>query len=71
MEALRWYARTARLSAEYRNRTLLSDTADLLGEERARRLGRRLRLRRAASPLADPAIAAYLSEAQQWLDQLA
>jgi glycosyltransferase involved in cell wall biosynthesis len=71
VEALRWYARTARLSAEYRNRTLLSDTADLLGEERARRLGRRLRLRRAASPLADPAIAAYLSEAQQWLDQLA
>jgi glycosyltransferase involved in cell wall biosynthesis len=70
MEALRWYARTARLSAEYRNRTLLSDTADLLGDERARRLGRRLRLPRAASPQADPAIAAYMSEAQQWLDQL-
>src|SRR5918995_900864 len=46
VEALRWYARTARLSAEYRNRTLLSDATELLGETRVR-LIRRL-LRRAA-----------------------
>lgn len=70
-EALRWYARTARLSAEYRGRTLLSDTTDLLGDGRARRIGRRLHLPRAASAPADPALAAYLSEAQQWLDKLA
>ena len=67
-EALRWYARTARLSAEYRSRTLLSDIADLLGEERARRIGRRLR--RAAPAAVDPALTAYLSEAQVWLDRL-
>ena len=69
LEALRWYARTARLSAEYRSRTLLSDTADLFGEGRARRVGRRLRLSGVASAPADPALATYLSEAQQWLDE--
>lgn len=69
LEALRWYARTARLSAEYRSRTLLSDTTDLFGEGRARRIGRRLRLSGVASAPADPALAAYLSEAQQWLDE--
>jgi glycosyltransferase involved in cell wall biosynthesis len=70
-EALRWFARTARLSAEYRSSLLLSDAAELLGETRTRHIGRRLRLRAAAPAPADPAVAAYLSEAQQWLDRLA
>jgi hypothetical protein len=64
-EALRWFARTARLSAEYRRSMLRSDVAELLGETRVRRW-----LRRAAAPR-DPALAAYLSEAQVWIDRLA
>src|SRR5918994_5076163 len=47
-EALRWYARTARLSAEYRRDLLLSDATELLGEARVRLIRRRLR--RAAAP---------------------
>jgi hypothetical protein len=69
VEALRWYARTARLSAEYRNRTLLSDATELLGETRVW-LIRRL-LRRAAEAPRDPVLAVYLSEAQVWIDRLA
>jgi len=68
-EALRWYARTARLSAEYRRDQLLPDATELLGV-RARLLGRRLRLPRPARAFADPAVAAYLAEAQEWLDRL-
>jgi glycosyltransferase involved in cell wall biosynthesis len=68
-EALHWYVRTARLSAEYRCDGLLRDTAELLGGARAQRMARRLRL---VTPAAtDPAVTAYLSEAQQWLDRLA
>jgi hypothetical protein len=44
---------------------LRSDVAELLGETRVRRW-----LRRAAAPR-DPALAAYLSEAQVWIDRLA
>ena len=68
-EALRWYARTARLSAEYRRDGLLSDSAELLGGARAEFIARRLRLPTPAQP--DPAVTAYLSEAQRWLDELA
>jgi glycosyltransferase involved in cell wall biosynthesis len=69
-EAMRWYARTAHLSAEYRRGGLLSDAADLLGSARAQLIARRLRLPHAAPAPADPAVTAYLSEAQQWLDLL-
>jgi glycosyltransferase involved in cell wall biosynthesis len=67
-EALRWYARTARLSAEYRHDGLLFDAAELLGTGRARLITRRLHLPASAQP--DAAVSAYLSEAQRWLDQL-
>ena len=69
-EAIRWYARTAARSAEYARAGLLTDTAELLGE-RTRRIGRRLRppgRDPAAAP--DPALKAYLAEAQEWLDRL-
>jgi glycosyltransferase involved in cell wall biosynthesis len=69
-EAMRWYAHTAHLSAEYRRGGLLSDAADLLGSARAQLIARRLRLAHAAPAPADPAVTAYLSEAQQWLDLL-
>jgi glycosyltransferase involved in cell wall biosynthesis len=69
-EAMRWYVRTARLSAGYRRGDLLSDAADLLGSGRAAPIARRLRPPH-TPPTADPAVAAYLSEAQQWLDRLA
>ena len=68
-EALRWYARTARLSAEYWHDGLLFDAAELLGTGRARLMARRLRL--LAPAQRDPAVSAYLSEAQRWLDELA
>jgi glycosyltransferase involved in cell wall biosynthesis len=67
-EALRWYARTARLSADYRRSVLRSDAAELLGA-RAQLIGRRLWPTTSLPP--DPAIVAYLSEAQRWLDLLA
>src|SRR5918994_5203734 len=68
-EALHWYARTARLSAEYRRDGLLSDTAELLGGARAQLVARRLGL---VTPVqTDPTVAAYLSEAQRWLDEQA
>jgi glycosyltransferase involved in cell wall biosynthesis len=68
-EALRWFARTARLSAEYRRSMLRSDVAELLGETRVPLIRRWLR--RAAAAPRDPALAAYLSEAQVWIDRLA
>jgi glycosyltransferase involved in cell wall biosynthesis len=68
-EALRWYARTARLSAEYWHDGLLFDAAELLGTGRARLMARRLRL--LAPAQRDAAVSAYLSEAQRWLDELA
>ena len=70
-EAMRWYVRTARLSAGYRRGDLLSDAADLLGGVRAEPIARRLRPPHTTATAADPAVAAYLSEAQQWLDRLA
>jgi glycosyltransferase involved in cell wall biosynthesis len=70
-EAMRWYVRTARLSAAYRRGDLLSDAADLLRSARAQRVARRLRPPHTTPAAADPAVAAYLSEAQQWLDPLA
>lgn len=68
-EALRWYVRTAFLSAEYRRGALRSDATQLLGNARAEALARgRLRLAAPAEP--DPAVTAYRAEAQRWLDQL-
>jgi glycosyltransferase involved in cell wall biosynthesis len=69
-EAMRWYARTALRSGRYSRTGLPADGLDLAGE-RARRLGRRLRLAPAGSTAPDPAVAAYLAEAQEWLDRLA
>jgi glycosyltransferase involved in cell wall biosynthesis len=69
VEALRWFARTARLSADYRRSMLLSDVAELLGETRVPVIRRWLR--HAMSAPRDPALAAYLSEAQAWIDRLA
>jgi glycosyltransferase involved in cell wall biosynthesis len=66
-EAIRWYARTALRSGRYRRSGLPVDVLDLAGR-RGQRLGRRLRLPPEAPP--DPALAAYLAEAQDWLDQL-
>jgi len=57
------------LSAEYRRDGLLSDSIELLGAARAQPIGRRLRL--PAPVPADPAVTAYLSEAQQWIGRLA
>jgi glycosyltransferase involved in cell wall biosynthesis len=68
-EALRWYARTARLSAEYRRDQLLRDATELLGD-RMRLMGARPRFAPPVRTPADPAVAAYLAMAQEWLDQL-
>jgi glycosyltransferase involved in cell wall biosynthesis len=68
-EALRWYARTARLSATYRRDGLLSDVAELVGGPSGQLISRRLRAPGTAHTY--PVVAAYLSEAQQWLDELA
>jgi glycosyltransferase involved in cell wall biosynthesis len=68
-DALRWFARTARLSAAYRRSGLWSDAAELLGGQRGRLILRRLHLPAPIQP--DPAVTAYLSEAQRWLDELA
>jgi glycosyltransferase involved in cell wall biosynthesis len=68
-EAMRWYARTAARSADYARAGLLPDITELLGE-RARRVGRRVRLRGPDAAVApDPALAAYLAQAQEWLDR--
>ncbi|HZB50769.1 MAG TPA: glycosyltransferase family 2 protein, partial [Mycobacteriales bacterium] len=66
-EAMRWYARTALRSGRYRRGHLAGDALDLAGE-RGRRLGRWLRLPQPGSAAPDPAVAAYLSQGQQWLD---
>ncbi len=66
-EAIRWYARTALRSTGYRRSGLPVDVLELAGR-RGQRLGRRLRLAPGAPP--DPALAAYLAQAQEWLDEL-
>jgi glycosyltransferase involved in cell wall biosynthesis len=68
-EALHWYARTALLPGRYWRDGLLPDATELLGE-RTRLLRRQLRLVGLGPPPPDPAVAAYLSEAQKWLDRL-
>jgi len=68
-EAMRWYARTGLRSARYCRGDLRRDALDLAGE-RGRRLGRRLHFPPPRSAAPDPAVAAYLSQAQQWLDRL-
>ena len=68
-EAIRWYARTALRSGRYRRGDLAGDALDLAGE-RGRRLGRWLRLPQPGSVAPDPAVAAYRSQGQQWLDRL-
>lgn len=69
VEALRWYARTAHLSAEYRHDVLLLDVSELLGT-RTRRIGQWLRLPLPVTPQPDPGLVAYFSAAQTWLDRL-
>ncbi len=69
-EALRWFARAALRSREYRRDGLVRDATELLGE-RTRLFGRRLHLPRPTSDPPDPALARYLSDAQKWLDRLA
>jgi glycosyltransferase involved in cell wall biosynthesis len=66
-EAMRWYARTARISADYRRDDLLHDALELLGR-RAQRVGRWLQLPVLAP--SDPSVTAYFSKAQRWLDGL-
>jgi glycosyltransferase involved in cell wall biosynthesis len=68
-EALHWYMRTAVKSTRYLGGDLPADVLELSGEH-ARRLARWLRLPR-DRPALDPTVAAYLSEAQRWLDELA
>ena len=68
-EALRWYARTARLSPPYRRDALLLDVGQLLGA-RSGQLARRMHLPFPAPPVPDAALAAYFSTAQAWLDEL-
>lgn len=69
-EAMRWYARTALRSGRYWRDGLPADALDLAGA-RGRRLGQRLHLPPPGPAAPDPAVAGYLSEAQQWLDRLA
>jgi glycosyltransferase involved in cell wall biosynthesis len=69
LDAVRWYVRTAGLSQAYRRDALLLDVSQLLGA-RSQRLARRLHLPLPAPPAPDPALAAYFSMAQEWLDAL-
>src|SRR5918994_4427804 len=68
-EAERGGTRSPLLPARYCRGDLRGDALDLAGE-RGRRLGRRLHFPPARSA-PDPAVAAYLSQAQQWLDEQA